>query len=88
MHGRIYLAGNVGHQKYNTDYILSRYPDYIISPASGLFDKPVGAGLDKRYNYSLYDLITNPQTMLRYEYRAIPLNMRGFVEYLQLKDKQ
>lgn len=87
-HGRIYLEGRVGHQKYNTDYILARRPDYIISPASGLFNKPVGAGLDKRYNYSLYNLITNPQTLQWYEYRTISLDNHTFVEFLRLKDNQ
>ncbi len=86
IHGKVYLEGKVGHQKYNTDYILAQRPDYIISPASGLFSRPIGAELDKSYNYSLYDLITDERTMQLYEYQAIEMENKKFVELLRLKE--
>jgi hypothetical protein len=83
--GQVYIAGKVGHQKYNTDYILARRPDYVISPASGLFAQPVGAGLDKSYNYSLYDFITNERALQLYEYQVAEMANGRFVEFLRLK---
>jgi arabinofuranosyltransferase len=84
--GRVYEQAVVGHQKYNTDYILSREPTFIIHPASGLYEDPsdpFARDLNRRYYFSFYDLVNNPQTQDLYELRNIELDNGRYLQLWQ-----
>jgi len=86
--GKTYLPGAVGHQKYDTDYILARRPDYIIYTDSGLAEKPRSSmteSLDTTYSYSLYDLVRDARTRERYDFLSIEMPDGRYVELLRLK---
>ncbi|MGH9462481.1 MAG: hypothetical protein ACRD1X_14805, partial [Vicinamibacteria bacterium] len=86
--GKIFVRGAVGHQKYDTDYILSRWPDYIVYTDSGLTVKPRShrtESLDTTYSYSLYDLVRDTRTQWRYDFLSIEMPEGRYVELLRLK---
>jgi hypothetical protein len=87
-YGKTYLPGAVGHQKYDTDYILSRRPDYIVYTDSGLTEKPRShrtESLDTTYSYSLYDLVRDTRTKERYDFLSIEMPDGRYIELLHLK---
>jgi hypothetical protein len=86
--GKVYAPAHVGHQKYHTDYILARQPDYIIF-LSPMFTTPSyhgPASIDKEYAYSLYDLLTDPRTLAAYHYCAVRLADGRYLEFFQRGD--
>jgi len=87
--GNVYAAGYPGHQRYHTEYILGRRPDYIVYHSSGRFTEPRNedsASIPKPFGYALYDLANNPRTKELYEYRALRMENGRFVELLQLRE--
>jgi len=87
--GQTYLGGRIGHQKYNTNYILAQRPDYIVYHTSGRFTEPRwqrGEDIDKEYSYALYDLVNDDRTGELYEYRAVKMANGKWIEFLQLKE--
>jgi len=85
-HGKVYLPDPVGHQKYDTDYVLSRQPDYIVYQSSGLFDRPVhpgGALLPGEYAHAFRDLVADPRTWSAYEYQAFRMENGRYIEVLR-----
>ncbi|HYP38918.1 MAG TPA: hypothetical protein VEX13_01030 [Chloroflexia bacterium] len=86
--GKVYLDAVVGHQKYNTDYILEQRPDYIVFASSGVYTEPsdpLVRDMNKRYYYSVYDLANDLRTQEMYEFKAVPLADGTYVEFLQRK---
>ena len=86
--GKIYLDGAIGHQKYDTDYILARRPNYIVYGTSGVYTEPVDRGLqslDPFYFYGLRDLVNDPRTLSEYDFKVIKLEDGRYIELLQLK---
>jgi hypothetical protein len=85
--GHVYPDGAVGHQKYDSDYILLKRPDYIIYPWSGRYEVPVSPSpqdIPLFYYYSVYDLIKNPRTQQLYEFRSVRMDDGTHIDYLQL----
>jgi arabinofuranosyltransferase len=86
--GQTYLDGQIGHQKYNTDYILRERPEYIVYPSSGLRDTPQYRGpeaVDREYAYAFYDLLSDERTAALYEYRSARMASGRYVEWFQLR---
>jgi hypothetical protein len=86
--GKVNLAGVIGHQKYDTEYILDQHPDYIIYSSSGLYRQPTDPLIldrDLRYDYSLYDLANNPRTTEGYQHKAIKMPNGWYVQFLESK---
>jgi hypothetical protein len=86
--GKIYLDGAIGHQKYDTDYILARRPSYIVYGTSGVYTVPVDRGLqslDPFYFYGLRDLVNDPRTLSEYDFKVIKLDDGRYIELLQRK---
>lgn len=86
--GKVDLGDRVGHQRYDTDYVLSRRPDYIIYQSSGVFDRPThpgGAVHPGEFPHAFEDLATDARTRALYEYQAILLDNRRYLELLRLR---
>jgi len=86
--GKVYLDGAIGHQKYDTDYILARRPNYIVYGTSGVYTEPVDRGLqsvDPFYYYGLRDLVNDPRTLSEYDFKVIKLDDGRYIELLQRK---
>jgi arabinofuranosyltransferase len=87
--GKVFSEAAVGHQRYATDYILSREPRYIFFTSSGLSARPSFADpesrrrLPKRTNWALIDLTTHPTVLRDYRYRAEILPNGRWVEFLE-----
>jgi hypothetical protein len=81
----------VGHQKHDTEYVLSRRPRYIFFTSSGQVTAPLFRTVDSRRRLStrttqaLGELVTHPKTLADYEYRAEPLSDGTWVEFLELR---
>jgi hypothetical protein len=82
--GKTYAEAAVGHQRYNTDYILQERPDYIVVSNSGLYARP-RVPLPPKTTYALIDLIQDPRTNEMYRYRAIRLRNGRYIELFELK---
>lgn len=82
--GKTYPEAAVGHQRYNTDYILRERPDYIVVSNSGLYARP-RLPLPPKTTYALIDLLQDPRTREMYRYRAIRLHNGRYVELFELK---
>jgi len=78
-----------GHQRFATEYVLSREPDYIMLSFSGQVDRPLPNGpagwrlLPERTNYAMIDLLRHPTVVERYRYRAEPLSDGTWMEFLE-----
>ena len=85
--GKVYPHASVGHAKYHTDYILAQEPDYIVLLTGGETELSQQRPelLDQDYGYALYDLVIDPRTPGRYEYRAVRLADGRYIEFLQRK---
>lgn len=87
--GRVHPEAAVGHQKWATDYILSKAPTYIFFPSSGVVRGPTVETVASRYrlpartHQALIELVTRPETISRYEYRAYRMPDGFWVELLQ-----
>lgn len=89
-YGNTYLGGAVGHQKYDTDYILTRQPDYIIYMESGRTERPrsnMAESLDTRFEFSLYHLVNDPRTKELYEFKSFEMADGKYIELLRLKGR-
>jgi hypothetical protein len=87
-HGRIHPEAAIGHQKYATDYILSRRPDYIVFRTAGWYDEPVARDaypISMEYDYALFDLTRDPRLKLWYAYGSARMDNGRWVEFLHLK---
>ncbi|HSK77904.1 MAG TPA: hypothetical protein VLQ45_15745 [Thermoanaerobaculia bacterium] len=83
--GKVLLAARVGHQKYDSSYVLARRPDYIVYPSSGLFDRPMhpdGKVTPGEFPYAFEDLLNDPRTWVLYEYQTFRMENGRFVELL------
>ena len=92
--GRVHPESAIGHQKWATEYVISKAPDYIFFPTSGVVTGPTVETLESRYrlpsrtHQALIDLVTNPDVLARYQYRAQPLGNGFWVELLQRRREQ
>jgi len=82
--GRIYAEGVVGHQKYDTDYVLEQRPDYIVFNTSGLLLEP-RRQIGQQHAYALYHLANDPRTRRLYRYRSIRMPDNYVIELLTLR---
>jgi arabinofuranosyltransferase len=88
--GHVHARAFIGHQRYDTDYVLARAPDVIVLQDSGQFVAPRFAargwpyydGFELGYVYALADLVDRPETIRRYVYRAQRLPNGTFLEAL------
>ncbi|HET9210254.1 MAG TPA: hypothetical protein VFR03_07640 [Thermoanaerobaculia bacterium] len=88
LRGKVNTQGKVGHQKYDTDYVLARRPDYIIYQSSGLFTQPVHqqnhqAAAD--YPKAFSDLVQDERTWRLYDYMAVRMPNGRYIEMLKKK---
>lgn len=87
-HGKSNLGSWPGHQKYDTDFIISKKPDYIIHFSAGIFNEPKGNhSSNPLFAYPLYNIVNDPRTDALYEYQAIKLNNGRYIEFLKSKQK-
>jgi hypothetical protein len=90
--GGVHPEAAVGHQKWATDYVLSRAPKYIFFPTSGVVRGPTVETVASRYrlpartHQALIELVTHPETIARYEYKAYPMPDGFYVELLQRRE--
>jgi hypothetical protein len=88
-YGRIRADAPAGHQKYDTDYVLARQPDFIFFLSAGMPARPLFRTIDERRQwldekgFALEDLVTDPRTLERYVYRAERLGNGRWVEFLE-----
>ncbi|HEX6902214.1 MAG TPA: hypothetical protein VF789_21030 [Thermoanaerobaculia bacterium] len=85
-HGKVDPAGRVGHQKYDTEYVLARRPDYILSQSSGLFPEPLlrrDPSIARSYPRAFSELFFDERVRRLYDYRAIRMNNGRYIELLQ-----
>jgi arabinofuranosyltransferase len=89
--GRRHLAAAIGHQAYDTSYILKRRPTYIVYLSSGRYRRPDFGGeperIDKFWAFAYYDLATDPRTKRLYDYAAVRMDDGRYIEMLKLKAK-
>ncbi len=85
--GKTHAVAVVGHQRYHTDYILEKRPDYIVVSSSGLFDRPKRP-LPPKYAYAMIDLIRDPRTRELYRYRSVRLPNGRYVDLYELKGEE
>jgi hypothetical protein len=86
--GKIYTQGAIGHQKYDTDYLLAQRPTYIVYSSSGLFAEPVDRsyrGASPYYFFALQDLVNHPRTAELYDFHAIRMDNGRYIEFLKLR---
>lgn len=86
--GRIRPEAAIGHQKYATDYVLSRRPDYIVFRTAGWYDEPVARDaypVSMEYDYALFDLTRDPRLKLWYTYGSARMDNGRWVEFLRLE---
>lgn len=91
--GKVASAAYVGHQRYDSDYVLARLPSVVVLPDSGRYSParfadtrwPEYSGEEWRYVAALNDLVRQPRTRLLYEYRADRLPNGRYVEALWLR---
>ena len=88
-HGEIFVRGAPGHQKFATDYVLGRQPDFIFFPSSGVLPTPLFRTIESRHNlaerstHALMDLTTRPAIERDYVYQATPLDDGTWIELLR-----
>lgn len=90
-HGKVDPAGRIGHQKYDTEYVLTRRPDYILSQSSGLFSEPPlqrAPSLAKAYPRAFSDLFFDERIRQLYDYRAIRMRNGRYIELLQRRSSR
>jgi len=84
--GKIYSEGAVGHQRYHTDYVLSRRPTYIVLNQSGLYDE-VNTEIGLRHAYALWDILQDPRTRDSYDFRTVTMSNGKIILFLELTDQ-
>jgi arabinofuranosyltransferase len=90
--GRVASDAYVGHQRYDSDYVLRRRPSVIVLHDSGRYNParfadswPSYSGEEWRYVAALQDLVEDPRTREQYVYRAELLPNGRYLEALWLK---
>ena len=89
--GKVTPTEPAGHQRSDTDYVLSRRPDYIIYPSSGCCPTPKYAADPFHAPESLFafrELVADPRTRERYAYRAAEIAGGRWIEFLQLRPEK
>jgi arabinofuranosyltransferase len=87
--GSICQGAVIGHYRVASDYVLSRNPDLIIFPSSGLVNAPQyrdpasWGSLPKSTACSFMDLVNRPEVRRIYVYKAAQLKSGNWVEYLE-----
>ncbi len=90
--GLVYSAGAPGHQKYATEYVVSRAPRYIFFSFSGQTSEPLLRTPESRRrlpastNFAILDLVNHPVVMDQYDYRGEPLPNGTWMEFLQKRN--
>jgi arabinofuranosyltransferase len=92
--GDTYPDALIGHQRHDSAYVLSRQPDVIVLPSSGLFTTwkqperywPEYGPDQLRQAFALANLVSLPETRARYEYRTDRLPDGTYVDALWLRD--
>lgn len=91
--GKVHIAAPAGHQKYDTDYVLRRAPDFIFFLSSGMPLRPIFRTVEDRVRwlddkgFALEDLATDPRTLDAYVYRAEQLEDGRWVELLEKRSR-
>ena len=91
--GKVHIAAPAGHQKYDTDYVLRRAPDFIFFLSSGMPFQPLFRTVEDRIRwlddkgFALEDLVTDPRTLDGYVYRAEQLEDGRWVELLEKRPR-
>ena len=89
--GRVYPEAAPGHQRYFSEYVLSKRPDLIVLPTSGLYrEAPLYRWPDVprsgfNHAFALHDLLDRRETQTLYTYEASQLPDGTYVEYLERK---
>jgi hypothetical protein len=92
-HGHIETSARVGHQRYDSDYVLSRRPDVIVlqetgrsmGPRFGDDEWPKFTVEEMEYVHAMEDLLRQDLTKRMYEYRPALLPNGTYLEVLWLK---
>jgi len=87
-HGLVRPTDPVGHQKRDTEYVLTRRPDLIVFQSSGLHFHPIHPGgkvPPGQYPLAFEDLVNDPRTRKLYRYQAVRLPDGHYFEMLQRK---
>jgi hypothetical protein len=93
-HGQVHAAAKIGHQRYDSSYVLSRRPVLIVLQDSGKNTTPRFASEgwpryeephELRYVFAVSDLVARPEIKAAYEYRATRLPNGTFLEALWRK---
>lgn len=86
--GKVYTEGAIGHQKYDTDYLLAQRPAYVVYSSSGLYAEPVDRSfreMSPYYFYAFQDLVNDPRTAGLYDFHAIKMDDGRYIEFLKLR---
>jgi hypothetical protein len=92
-HGHIETSARVGHQRFDSDYVLSRRPDVIVLQESGRSrgprfrsdEWPHFTPEEMEYVQAMEDLLRQDLTKRMYEYRPERLPNGTYLEALWLK---
>lgn len=89
--GKVAPDEPAGHQRSDTEYVLSRAPEYIVYPSSGCCPAPKHA--DDPFHtptamIAFRELIADPRTRERYTYYAAEIAGGRWIEFLQLRPKK
>ncbi len=82
--GAVYREGAIGHQRYYTDYVLSRRPTYIIFNQSGLYDEP-SSEIGLSHAFALWDILQDSRTSELYELRNMTMANGKVITFLELE---
>lgn len=85
-HGQVRPTDPVGHQKRDTEYVLSRQPDLILFQSSGLYSRPAHPGgtvTPGEFPFAFEELVNDARTRALYRYRAVRLPDGHYAEMLQ-----
>jgi hypothetical protein len=84
--GRVSPDAAVGHQRFHTDYVLSRRPTYIVFNQSGLYDHP-SPEVGLKHAFALWDIIQDPRTPEIYDLRTVTMANGKVVLFLELIER-
>jgi hypothetical protein len=85
MKGKTDLEGAVGHQRYHTDYVLARRPEFIIFRSSGWSQSDRPPGFSRSYDYPLLDLANDSRTASLYNFTSVKMDNGKYIYCFKLK---
>ncbi len=85
MKGKTDLEGAVGHQRYHTEYVLARRPQFIIFRSSGLSQSDRPPGFSRRYDYPLLDLANDSRAASLYDFTSVKMDNGRYIYCFKLK---